>query len=118
MIKGKTNFLEKSVFLGNSKDLKEFIGKQLKYPKDAIVNKIEGKVYLKYKINPKGKVYDVFVLKGIGYGCDQEATRLVRLLKYSIPSNRKIRVTTSKKIIITFKLPKPLNKVQINYTIV
>ena len=48
MIKGKTNFLEKSVFLGNSKDLKGFISKQLKYPKDAIVNKIEGKVYLKY----------------------------------------------------------------------
>ena len=118
MIKRKGDFLAKSVFLGKSKDLKEFLNNELKYPKDAILKKIEGKVYLKYKINPQGKVYDVFVIKGIGYGCNEEAVRLVKLLKYSIPSNRKIKVTTSKNLIITFKLPKPLNNVKINYTIV
>ena len=119
MIKGGNNFLEKSVFLGNSNDLKKFINKELKYPKEAILNKIEGKVYLKYKISPKGKVHDIFVIKGIGYGCDKEAIRIIKLLKYSVPKNRKIKVTTYKRIVIKFKLPPLLNqKLSINYTIV
>ena len=119
MVKGNNNFIEKSVFLGNSNDLKEFINKELKYPKEAILHKIEGKVYLKYKISPKGKVYDVIVTKGLGFGCDKEAIRIIKLLKYSVPKNRKIKVTTYKKLIINFKLPLLLdNQLTINYTII
>ena len=119
MIKVSKKFLQKSVFLGNSNDLKGFIKKELKYPKEAVLNKIEGKVYLKYKISPKGKVYDVFVEKGIGFGCDKEAIRLVKLLNYSVPKNRKLKVTTYKKIVINFKLPiNSNNKLIINYTVV
>ena len=119
MVDNKMKFLKKSVFLGDVSDLKEFIKKELKYPKEAFLKKIEGKVHLKYKISPKGKVYDVNVIKGIGFGCDKEAIRVVKLLSYSIPKNRKLKVTTYKRIIITFKLPPSLDqKITINYTIV
>jgi len=116
----KIKFLNKAIYPGGDKALVEFIKKNLKYPKEAIEKKIEGKVYLKYKVSPKGLVYDVFILKGIGFGCDQEAIRLVKLLKYTSPKNRKLKVTTYKKINISFKKPStPINqKIQIKYTIV
>ena len=123
MIGKKKNFLQKSTFLGNKNDLKEFIKKKLKYPKEALLKKIEGRVYLKYKISPKGKVFDVIVISGIGFGCDKEAIRIVKLLSYSVPKNRKLKVTTYKRIVIKFKLPpatiiKKENKISINYIIV
>ena len=122
MIEKKKNFLQKSTFLGNKNDLKEFIKKKLKYPKEALLKKIEGRVYLKYKISPKGKVYDVIVISGIGFGCDKEAIRIVKLLSYSVPKNRKLKVTTYKRIVIKFKLPPSTiikeNKININYIIV
>ncbi len=119
MIK-KIKFLNKAIFPGGQIELNKFLKKNLQYPKEAIENNIEGKVYLKFKITPKGKVYDVFVLKGIGYGCDEEAIRLVKLLKYIPPKNRRLKVTTYKKINIAFKIPKKLIKkrIEIKYTIV
>ncbi len=119
MIK-KIKFLNKAVYPGGNNALINFFKKNLIYPTQAIQNKIEGKVYLKFKINPIGKVYDVFVIKGIGHGCDQEAIRLVKLLKYTPPKNRKLKVTTYKKINIPFKIPKNKlkNTIKIKYTIV
>ncbi len=119
MIK-KIKFLNKATYPGGQIELNKFLKKNLTYPKEAIEKNIEGKVYLKYKITPKGEVYDVFVIKGIGYGCDEEAIRLVKLLKYLPPKNRRLKVTTYKKINISFKFPrKPLKKkIEIKYTIV
>ena len=119
MIK-KIQFLNKATYPGGQTALISFLKNNLKYPREAFENKIEGKVYLKYKITPKGEVYDVFVIKGIGHGCDQESIRLVKLLKYTPPKNRKLKVTTYKKINISFKLPKTKIKknIEIKYTIV
>jgi len=119
MIK-KNNFLNKSVYPGGNNALNNFIKKNLQYPDKAIKNNIEGKVYLKFKINPKGKVYDVILLKGIGNGCNEEAIRLVKLLNYTTPKNHKLKVTTYKKLNIIFKLPpkKDKKEIQIKYTIV
>ena len=119
MIK-KIKFLNKAVYPGGNDTLINFIKNNLIYPPQALKNKIEGKVYLKFKINPKGKVYDVCIIKGIGHGCNQEAIRLVKLLKYTPPKNRKLKVTTYKKINISFKLPEHevKNNIKIKYTIV
>tara|TARA_B100000945_G_C20364942_1_gene589069 strand:- start:747 stop:1109 length:363 start_codon:yes stop_codon:yes gene_type:complete len=116
----KIKFLNKSVYPGGNIALNSFIKKNLQYPNKAIKNNTEGKVYLKFKINPNGKVYDVILLKGIGNGCDEEAIRLVKLLIYTKPKNHKLKVTTYKKLNITFKLPPPKKKerIQIKYTMV
>ena len=50
--------------MGDNKELKKIISNNLIYPKKALINKIEGNVYLNYKINPKGEVYDIIVTKG------------------------------------------------------
>ncbi len=50
---------------------------ELQYPEKAREMGVEGRVIVKYTINENGKVTDSFVLRGIGYGCDEEALRII-----------------------------------------
>lgn len=105
------HFIKKPTYPGGRKALQEFIRKNLKYPKDALENKIEGTVNLKYTINHKGKVIDTQVISGPGHGCNEEAERLAKLLKFDVPAQgRKVRVTFTKDLHIHFRLPKPKKK--------
>lgn len=55
----------------------EFAARNLEYPKDALERKISGKVYISFVVDENGKVLDAKVLKGVGYGCDEEALDLI-----------------------------------------
>lgn len=90
---------------GGKKALNAFIKSELKYPKVAIENNIEGKVYLVFEINNDGSVSKVQIRKGIGFGCDEEAKRLVSLLRFSPAHNKKTKVVVKKNIHIDFVLP-------------
>ena len=59
-------------------DVMTYIGNNLEYPDEAKKNKIEGKVIVKFMVNEVGAISNVEVVKGIGYGCDKEAVRLVK----------------------------------------
>ncbi len=50
-------------------------------------------MYVHCRINGLGKVIEVNVTKGLGYECDEEAIRVVNLLKYEKAKNRELRVT-------------------------
>jgi len=111
-------FIKKAVYPGGNQALREFVKINLVYPQEALEKKIEGNVLLKFKVNSIGQVFDVKIVKGLGFGCDEEAIRIVKKLEYAKALNRKIRVTTSKKITIKFQLPKTQNQFIINYEIV
>ena len=111
----KRKFIKKAIYPGGKTALREFIKNNLKYPKEAICKKIEGDVLLKFKVNSSGEIMEPIVIKGIGHGCDKEAIRIVKLLKYQKKINRKLKVTTHKKITIRFRLPDENPK--INYII-
>lgn len=101
------SFIKKPIFPGGPKAFRKFIKENLKYPKDALSEKIEGTVHLKYTIDHKGKVIETKVVKGVGGGCSEEACRILKLLQFEVPKNpRKLRVTFHQKTQITFKLPK------------
>ncbi|MBT8234478.1 MAG: TonB family protein [Saprospiraceae bacterium] len=102
------HFIKKPVYEGGNKAFREFIYKNLKYPKEALAEKIEGVVLCRYEIDYKGNVSKVKVKKGIGYGCDEEAIRVLSLLKFIIPKEpRKLRVSFQKETKIKFQIPKP-----------
>ncbi|MEM6322004.1 MAG: energy transducer TonB, partial [Bacteroidota bacterium] len=82
-------FIKKPYYEGGISAMRMFIKKHLVYPEIAKKRQIEGTVYLRYTINQKGEVIDSKVIRGIGHGCDEEATRLVRLLKFKVPKNRR-----------------------------
>lgn len=105
------SFIKKPVYPGGNGAYRKFIKDNLRYPKEAKEKKIEGIVFLKYTIDHKGSVTEVQVVKGIGHGCDKEAKRIIKLLKFDIPKGpRKLRVTFHKKTQITFRLPKEKKK--------
>jgi len=86
--------------------LRKFITTNLRYPKAALENKIQGTVIIKYDVDHKGKVIDAKVISGVGYGCNEEAIRLVKLLTFEVPKVRKMRVLYHKDLQIHFRLPK------------
>ncbi len=101
------SFIKKPVYPGGTSAYRKFIKENLKYPKEALKNKTEGTVFLKYTINHKGVVTETKVLRGIGDGCDEEAQRILSLLKFEIPKGpRKLRVLFHQKTQITFRIPK------------
>ena len=106
------DFLKKPYYEGGLGALRQFIRKNLRYPQEAFKKKIEGRVHVKYSVDHKGKVIKAHVVKGLGHGCDEEALRLVKLLKFKVEKVRKMRVTFNKTIQIHFKIPpkKPQKK--------
>ena len=100
------HFLKKPIYEGGIKAMRAFIRQNLKYPKAALEAKIEGTVHLSYTINQTGKVIHANIISGIGHGCDKEAIRLAKLLKFKVPKNRATKIKFHKKISIHFKLPK------------
>ena len=56
----------------------KYIGKKMKYPSQAKRMGIEGKVFMKFMVDKDGSISKVQVLKGIGAGCDEEATRVLK----------------------------------------
>lgn len=55
----------------------KYIQGKLKYPQMAKRHHVEGKVFVQFVIDIDGKMRDVEVLRGIGYGCDEEVVRLI-----------------------------------------
>lgn len=100
----------------------EFIRTCLQYPEEAIKNKIEGAVAIEYNVDVFGKVTEAKIKHGIGYGCDEEAIRLVKLLKYEKKKYQGLHVVFHKSLIIHFHLNTALQNIEktelkINYQI-
>ena len=117
--KGKDDFIKKHEFAGGKTALQNVISKNLTYPKEAMEKKVEGSVFLNYEVGFEGQIISVTVLKGIGSGCDEEAIRLVKLLKFSPQNNHGVKIITKHKIKINFKLPtapKVTKQITLTYT--
>ena len=65
-------------FPGGEAALYQFLSKQIRYPRQAVKNKTEGTVYVRFVIQPDGAITSPEVMRGIGFGCDEEALRVIR----------------------------------------
>ncbi len=68
--------------------LSKYIQDNLVYPPKALKKKITGNVYVKFVVHKNGKLTDIKVVKGIGYGCDEEAVKLVQGMPDWIPGKQ------------------------------
>jgi protein TonB len=66
---------------GGQQALLKIIAKNLKYPDSALEEMIEGLVAVEFVVEKDGSISQLAIIKGIGYGCDEEALRVVALLK-------------------------------------
>ncbi|MBL7824463.1 MAG: TonB family protein [Saprospiraceae bacterium] len=111
------NFIPQPQYLGGPKAMSKFVEDQLKYPDEAIKNQIEGTVVVRIEINYLGEVVNAHIISGLGHGCDQEAVRVVKLLKFKIAKIHQLKVSFFKTINIGFQLPRQ-KEMTINYQII
>lgn len=76
-------------FPGGTKVLQKFVKRHKKYPKAAKENKISGTVYISFVIDETGNISNAKILRGLGYGCDEEALRIILLMPKWIPAQTK-----------------------------
>ena len=88
----KKSFLKLPRYSGDKKAFIEFVSSNLIYPEEALKNGIEGIVYSEYEVDHLGKISDIKIKKGVGYGCDEEAIRIISLMVYEPVRNRGLRI--------------------------
>ena len=81
-------------------DLRQFVKRNIVYPESAVLDSIEGKVYVKYLVDTSGKTKNHTVVKGIREDLNKEAIRVAKMIKYDSPA--KIR---GKPVLFYFTLP-------------
>ena len=82
-------------FPGGMEALAKFLQKSLQYPGQAARSNISGRVFVSFIVGTDGTLTDVQVPRGIGFGCDEEAIRVVKAMPRWKPgkqSGRAVRV--------------------------
>jgi TonB family protein len=67
---------------GDRTAMEKFISSNTKYPDDAKKNNVKGIVYVEFIVTTNGEGKNYHVFKGLGHGCDEEAVRVAKLLKW------------------------------------
>lgn len=65
-------------FPGGEAAMMKYLSTNIKYPKQAVDNNIEGKVFLNFVVNEDGDISNVIVKRGVDAALDQEAMRVVK----------------------------------------
>lgn len=83
----------------------KYVGKSMKYPKQARRMGVEGRVFVQFVVDQAGNLTEVKAIKGIGAGCDEEAVRVLKAAPKWKPGKQRGRPVKVRMILpITFKL--------------
>lgn len=90
-----TNIEKYPEFPGGMEGFGKYLRKNLRYPASAADAGIMGRVVLSFVVERDGSLTDIKVVKGIGFGCDEEAVRVIKkspLWSPGIQNKRNVRV--------------------------
>jgi TonB family protein len=97
---------QQAEFEGGMSAFVKFLQENIKYPEAAQKANHGGKVYTQFIVNTDGTISDVTILKSVGFGCDEEAMRVIKLAKWT-PGKQSGRVVRSRFTVpINFELAK------------
>lgn len=92
-------------FPGGDAALMKYIANKVRYPQIAKEYGIEGRVFVTFVIDKKGKVKDVEIIKGVDPNLDKEAKRVIESLpKFTPGKQRGKAVRVQFTVPISFKL--------------
>lgn len=92
-------------FKGGKSALERFLSKNLKYPEEARKNGISGDVIVEFIVNADGSLSGFRILKKLGYGCDEEALRVIRSMPAWNPGTKSgLKVKTRTVLPVNFSL--------------
>jgi TonB family protein len=89
------------LFAGGDAGLMEYIRKNTRYPEKAKLNRMQGKVLVRFAVETDGKVSRVAILKGVDPELDLEALRVVS----TIPPYEKPGVKDGRNVAVWFTVP-------------
>lgn len=96
---------EQPKFPGGITELYRYLSKNTRYPAAASRSGVEGTVFLQFVVRADGSITDVVVLKGIGFGCEEEAMRVVKAMPKWLPGKQtSIPVNAKYTLPINFEL--------------
>ena len=87
-------------FPGGPSAITAFINANVKYPVIAMENGVQGKVYISFVVNAKGKVENVKVVRGVDPSLDKEAMRVISALPDWKPGKQR-----NKPVKVSYTLP-------------
>ena len=65
-------------FPGGNTALYKFLKKNIKYPKKARKEKTEGKLVVRFIVEPDGALSNPVIVNKVGNGCEEELLRVIR----------------------------------------
>ena len=96
---------DKPEFPGGMGKLMQYLGKNTKFPEIAKENNIQGRVFVQFVIDKKGKVTDVKIARGVDPYLDKEALRVVKSMPNWKPGKQRGKAVKVSYIVpINFKL--------------
>lgn len=73
--------------IGGIKAYNRYLEDNLRYPQQALDNNVKGRVVVEFSVGEDGKLDNFVIMRGLGYGCDDEVIRLVKEGPGWIPSS-------------------------------
>lgn len=94
-------------FPGGNEAMYKYLIANVIYPTAALANKVEGKVYVEFIVDVDGSIIDPLLKRGVGYGLDEEALRIVKGMPNWKPGKQDGEAVKVRFIVpVNFKLPK------------
>lgn len=87
-------------FPGGESALQNYLRSSVKYPKIALENGIQGKVYISFVVDTNGGISNVKVTRGIDTALDKEAMRVIKAMPKWIPGKQ-----NGQAVRVSFTLP-------------
>jgi protein TonB len=100
-------------FPGGMDSLRAFITTNRRYPAEAQKAGIKGRVLVSFIIEMDGSLRDITVFSGLGYGCDEEAVRIIGAMPRWAPGSQDGRLLRVKYTLpIAFGVPDRARKIK------
>jgi protein TonB len=87
-------------FPGGQEEMYKYIYSNMQYPAAAKQNKIGGQVITQFVVSAEGEITKAKIVRSIGYGCDEEALRLVNSMPRWTPGDH-----NGRPVPVTYTLP-------------
>ncbi len=91
-----TQVEQQAEFPGGPRAFGQFLQRNLRYPSAAQRANVGGKVYIQFVVNTDGTIQNVQVLKSVGFGCDEEAMRVIQSVPRWVPGKQDGRPVRSR----------------------
>lgn len=85
--------------------IQNFWASHLRYPNEARENNVEGRLVVNFVLDESGKVTNASIVKKLGFGCDDEVLRVIKLMPSWKPAKvagKGVKVTFNQ--VVDFKL--------------